>query len=294
MTGSPIEDQPFRARGSAGLADVVDALGTRDFGPRMAAFADAVFGGHVCFAHRLENGHLAPLAAGHVPEDPTNALVPNTWRYTRGREWERDACLARGMKRLDGPTAQVHFHDRGGVESRRNWPWNLPTPLVDKVLLCRREGEATYVLEFSRWGECDGFDAARAEAAVETGHLLISLAAAHQRLLMAHGDPAGELRSVESIEQCLSRTTALTQRERQVCALQLFGASSTQTATQLGIRAESVKSYRKRAYVRLGVTCERELLLKFLSSRATMVRLGAGLDSPLDPWRLPFLLAPGE
>jgi len=285
-------NQPLRAQGPASLQDVVNALGTRSFGPMLAAHADAAFGGHVFFACHYRDGQLGALAAGHVPEDPTNALIPNFWRYTHQREWEHDAGLSRGMSLLDARTADAHFHDRGGIESKRHWPWRIPTPLVDKVLLLRRAGGDAVVLEFSRWGDCGEFGAQQVDQAVEAGSLLMDLSIVHRRLLASRRDPLSAFQSCGEIERCLAHTTALTLRERQVCALQLLGANGSKIGAELGIAAESVKSYRKRAYLRLGVSCERELVLRFLSLRAAWQGRGTELDVPLDPWRMPFLLPP--
>ncbi|HRH85263.1 MAG TPA: LuxR C-terminal-related transcriptional regulator [Rubrivivax sp.] len=284
------QSEPLRAVGAADLHDVVDALGSRCFGPRMAAYADSVFGGHVCFAYHHELGQMRALAAGHVPPDPTNVLVPNVWRYTRQREWERDACLARGMSSISAHLTDAHFHDHRGIESRRHWPWQIPTPLVDKILLCRSTAEGDFILEFSRWGDCAEFDRPAIQRAVETGRLLITLATLHRRMLVSQRDPATAFGSSSEIEQCLARTTSLTARERQVCALQLIGANGSAIGAELGIEAESVKSYRKRAYLRLGVSSERELLLKFLSLRAAWKGRSHDLGTPSDPWRMPFLL----
>jgi DNA-binding CsgD family transcriptional regulator len=195
------------------------------------------------------------------------------------------------MSLLDVRTAYARFHDRGGIESKRYWPWHLPTPLVDKLLLCQRTDTGTYVLEFSRWGEICEYDTQTVERATEIGRLLMNLSAMHRRLLILQLDPIGAFRSSDDIERCLAHTTALTRRERQVCALHLLGASGATIGAELGIEAESVKSYRKRAYLRLGVSSERELLLKFLSLRTAWQGRSVDLEAPLDPWRMPFLVA---
>ncbi len=285
-----MEAQPFRAPASAALADLIQALGSRHFGPCLAAYADAAFGGHVCFAYHLQQGRMSALAAGHVPPDPTEVLVPNVWRYTNQGLWQQDACLAQSLSRLDAQGAS-RFHDPEGRESRRHWPWQIPTPLVDKLVLCQQQGACTLILEFSRWGDCAGFDAAALARSEQAAAELMSLAAAHQRLLLAQLAPMAAFGSAEAVERCLAQTTPLTPRERQVCALHLLGAAGSAIATALGIEAESVKSYRKRAYLRLGVSNERELLLRFLALRAGWRGRCIDLDAAPDPWQMPFLQA---
>ena len=52
----------------------------------------------------------------------------------------------------------------------------------------------------------------------------------------------------------------LPRREVEVCALILFGVSTMGIASRLNIGEETVKTYRKRAYQRLGKATQRELL----------------------------------
>ena len=58
---------------------------------------------------------------------------------------------------------------------------------------------------------------------------------------------------VESIERGLS------ERELEVCARALYGQSIEGTALELGIGRTSVATYRRRAYVKLGISCHNEL-----------------------------------
>lgn len=285
-----MRDQPLRCLVNARLSDVINAVGSWGFGPLMAGFADSVFGGHVCFAYHYQSGCLSPLAAGHVPPDITNVLVPNTWRYTHGREWERDACFSQAMSQIENGS-RTHLHDRRGVASKRYWPWQIPTPLVDKVVLCERVAQEFFVLEFSRWGECAEFDAQAIDGAVETGRTLMALTVMHRRMLTLRTNPIGALRSSSEIEHCLAAMSPLTHRERQVCVRQLLGVKMGAIAEELGIGQESAKSYRKRAYLRLKVASERELILKYLCLRAAWRGHPVDSDAPLDPWHMPFLLA---
>ncbi len=131
----PLGREPLRARAPVAMPDLIQALGTRAFGPAMAALADRLFGGHVCFAYRLQDDRLTALAAGHVPPDPTDVLLPNMWRYTVQGEWRHDACLDQALV-LASARSPSHFHDVGGWASRRHWPWDIPTPLIDKLVLC--------------------------------------------------------------------------------------------------------------------------------------------------------------
>src|SRR5262249_55197346 len=82
---------------------------------------------------------------------------------------------------------------------------------------------------------------------------------------------APALSSLPAISQCLHDAGELSQRETDVCARILYGLSYYGIALDLGIGKESVMTYRKRAYKRLGIGSQRELLIWYLarwSSRA--------------------------
>lgn len=59
--------------------------------------------------------------------------------------------------------------------------------------------------------------------------------------------------------------SGLPAREAQVCARILFGLSSAGIALDLSVGEGTIKTYRKRAYERLEMGSERELLIWYLS-----------------------------
>jgi DNA-binding CsgD family transcriptional regulator len=67
------------------------------------------------------------------------------------------------------------------------------------------------------------------------------------------------------IESCIVATSPLPRREAEVCARILYGLSSVGIALDLSVSEETVKTYRKRAYQRLVIGSERELLTWYLS-----------------------------
>jgi DNA-binding NarL/FixJ family response regulator len=80
-----------------------------------------------------------------------------------------------------------------------------------------------------------------------------------------HQDLSRALTSLDVIEKRLTQgEPELPRREMQVCARILYGMSSTGIALQLGIGEETVMTYRKRAYQRFGIACQRALLIRYL------------------------------
>lgn len=99
-------------------------------------------------------------------------------------------------------------------------------------------------------------EAQRAQTAVWS-ELLLALIVKHDRLIEGREreGPACALR-----ERLLQAAPDLSDREAEVCALIARGCTSEAIGLQLGISINTVKTYRKRAYGRLGISTQNELL----------------------------------
>lgn len=78
-------------------------------------------------------------------------------------------------------------------------------------------------------------------------------------------NPAEALRSLDVVESCLTAMTNLPRREMEVCARVLLCQTALGISLSLGISEESVKTYRARAYRRLGIGGIRELWMWYLN-----------------------------
>lgn len=94
----------------------------------------------------------------------------------------------------------------------------------------------------------------------QTAPLLASLMIKHSRLSGSLSDFMTREAQIEMLIKRLDRLEAsLSQREREVCARVLLGMSSDGIALDLGIKRQSVLTYRKRAYGRLNISSQNEL-----------------------------------
>ncbi len=87
------------------------------------------------------------------------------------------------------------------------------------------------------------------------------------RLLLCgrSADASFGLSVLAEIESCIEATSELPRREAEVCARILYGLSSVGISLDLSVTEETVKTYRKRAYQRLVIGSERELLTWYLA-----------------------------
>jgi DNA-binding CsgD family transcriptional regulator len=96
------------------------------------------------------------------------------------------------------------------------------------------------------------------------GRALSAILDMHLVALRATSPSAEPLSSLCTIEQCLAEASDLPRREAQVCARVLYGLSSAGIGIDLDVGETTVKTYRKRAYRRLSIGCERELVTWYL------------------------------
>jgi DNA-binding CsgD family transcriptional regulator len=108
-----------------------------------------------------------------------------------------------------------------------------------------------------------------------TGDALTAIVRKHIQSVHRGGDhhAAEPLSRLDMIERCLADSTNLPRRELEVCARILLGLSSTGMAIDLGLSEATVKTYRKRAYQRLSIGCERELITWYLRTWASWQQL---------------------
>ena len=89
--------------------------------------------------------------------------------------------------------------------------------------------------------------------------------AKHADVCQSRPNVAQALTTLPEIENCIVATSHLPRREAEVCARILYGLSSVGIALDLTVSEETVKTYRKRAYQRLSIGSERELLTWYLA-----------------------------
>jgi DNA-binding CsgD family transcriptional regulator len=103
-----------------------------------------------------------------------------------------------------------------------------------------------------------------ASALASRSALLLAAHAKHVEVLDARDSAIRSLSSIVQIEKCLSASGVLTIREVEVCSRIIYGLSTLGIAVDLSLSEETVRTYRKRAYQRLALGTERQLLTWYL------------------------------
>lgn len=165
--------------------------------------------------------------------------------------------------------------DEGGAEGSALVLRIEPPVPCEGVFVCGDREGVTYGLALTRTLHRGRFSDAELDCLRAVAGTWLSLISKHERLMAAKRRSemgSALLGSVKDIEDTLRTIIpALTQREAQVCARLLRGMSIPGIALDLAVREISVATYRKRAYRRLGIGTQFELVQLFIASCVSAV-----------------------
>jgi DNA-binding CsgD family transcriptional regulator len=133
------------------------------------------------------------------------------------------------------------------------------------VLIVRRPGD-TISVSFFRGREHGAFGE-REQAFVGTWSRMLAATVERHFALTASPD-ARDIDELRGLCQALPATPALSQRELGVCARVLRGMTADGIAADLGVSYHSVVTYRRRAYVKLGIATQNQLFALALRREA--------------------------
>lgn len=244
------------------LAQLVDCIGQDRFGPALANFLHSLCGADHFAAFRMGRDELREVAACCVqPELTARDRVES---YVKQGLWKSDPAMTEAQRCVDGPMpAIIHidFSDRSYVDLRpRVYPH-----VRDRVLLCGRAAGGAIGLSVLRSDPHAPFAEEAIERLGRAAELLVAMLSKHADVCQRRPNVAVALTALPEIENCIVATSDLPRREAEVCARILYGLSSVGISLHLAVSEETVKTYRKRAYQRLAIGSERELLTWYLA-----------------------------
>ncbi len=127
--------------------------------------------------------------------------------------------------------------------------------LVDRFSIIRHRGEETVRLNLYRSARRGRFGVTDLTPVLDCADIILALLAKHDAQRRAPGRDADIL--ARRLRQAMPE---LARRELEVCVGIMQGKSSEAIALALGISVNTVLTYRKRAYARLGITSHNELM----------------------------------
>lgn len=276
-----VQDRPAAGHSlEASLARLVDGLGNERFGPALASYLHSLCGADHFAAFRLGRDELREVAACCV--EPERTARDRVESYVNQGLWKHDPAMTEAQRCVEGAAAaiiHVDFSDRGYDDLRpRVYPH-----VRDRILLCGRGANGAFGLSVLRADSHSPFAHEAIERLGQAAELLVAMLAKHADVCQSRPNVAQALTTLPEIENCIVATSPLPRREAEVCARILYGLSSVGIALDLTVSEETVKTYRKRAYQRLAIGSERELLTWYLArwSRWSAERFQAAASTAL-------------
>ncbi|MDY0012496.1 MAG: helix-turn-helix transcriptional regulator [Rhodocyclaceae bacterium] len=261
---------------------LADRLG---LGPQISALVDAIgsqaFNGILFNAlqERLAIEHLALYrfdrhgcdicgAAGSAGSD---TALADCRRYVEAGHWRRDPAIIEAQTLRFIPTPVI-LHVTAGSMQHAAWGTAakpFTENVAEAVLVCADRPNGRFGLRLVRTAAFGrGFEPHELQAIGDMANVLLSVAAKHAGFGINQASRlTSSFSSIAEIETELDKLSPeLTLRERQVCARILFGLSVHGIALDLGVGEESVATYRKRAYLRLGIGSRHELFRLYIAA----------------------------
>lgn len=242
------------------LVEVVARLGTSEFGARLFAYVQRICQVDYCSSFSLRRNGVDVVAFSDAARFGSLARIGH---YAQGQLWQSDPSLIHAKVRLlhEGRVAtRLRVSDL--IESELKTA--VYSHLVDRILVCSKESSGTFALSLLRWERSAPFEEAEADRLMSSMPLLMALIDRHWLCVSASRSPADAFESLACAERCFVEALSMPLRERQVCARLAFGITLAETGKALGISTETARSYCQRAYRRLGVSSQRELVIEYM------------------------------
>lgn len=251
------------------FSHALDEIGGASFAPKLLTHLSAAVGAEHCVLFRFEADDL--LVLGVASANGSNMASSNSARYRRDF-WRRDATFQDLKGSLCGYQSEVSFvaaEQISDPEFRQEL--FLTQRLAGRAMLVGERSSGLYGVSLFRGHEAGFFTQDEREVIHSVADVLISCVAKHRDLISREIDREQSLITLfSSADELEYRFAAipigLSKRECEVCARILFGMSMKEIARDLGISADSGVTYRKRAYLRLGVASRSDLLRRLMQS----------------------------
>jgi DNA-binding CsgD family transcriptional regulator len=252
--------------GQVSLARIVDSLGTSAFEAQLLGFLNETSGADHCVVYRFGKGEVRILGAASL--NGTDLARTNALRYAREGFWQRDPVVIDAeQNRPAGGSKLVRVEPQQISDPELREHFYLRPQMREKVFVSGERDGYLYGVSIFRSEQAGRFSDDDLHRLAQSADFLISCFAKHAGIALDRKSAAAEFASVEHIERRLRAwPRALSEREVQVCARILYGLSNEGIALDLGIKPESVMTYRKRAYQRIGIATRHELFCEFLRS----------------------------
>ncbi|WP_280347774.1 MULTISPECIES: helix-turn-helix transcriptional regulator [unclassified Pseudomonas] len=249
----PTPANPFAFNG---FLDLVSAIGTSRMPEKLLTVLQDVCGADHCAVFEQRADHL--IQHDSAGFDGGNRILEMGITYVEEQYWRGDPVY---QQLLHSPQAQAAVVSRINTEALEDQKLRTLYSQInaERFVISGLQSGSVYGLHVLRERRRESISDLEICSLSGIGSSLISILAKHIEVL-GQRQRIGRVWQLSEIELLINQQPSdLSLRERSVCARIIYGMSSAGIALDLGIGEESVKTYRKRAYQRLGIGSSYEL-----------------------------------
>lgn len=200
--------------------------------------------------------HMPPRLIKLVASNSVRAAQHAAERYISDY-WKVDPSNIFNHRQIDAGTYAVLLEDSQIADDSFRRDCYVETGITQRLSVISRSPSECLKISFHKSPEDGLFGQESIDKFLKYGDLLASLLMRHEEIVAVRRDH----NNPERLEGTLARQCPeLTDRERRVCSLIAVGLSSEAIALTLGVSINTVLTFRRRAYARLRISTQNELL----------------------------------
>ena len=245
-----------------GLGHLVQTLGRPSFEDDLAKFLFDACGAE--FVHICTLPDEQPQIRLSCSQDGSREGYHQSGAYVENRMWCHDPSMH--DQDLAAPDRMLLRRlDTNRAENRELQDFYQSLNIRERVVVYGSGPACRIGLSIVRSATKGVFSAEECRRIGVLGEIAFPLLARHFSLLDEDRHLTKALTSLDTIEACLAVAPGhMPRREAEVAARMLYGLSTEGIALDLDLSPETIVSYRKRVYRRLGISGLRELVLWYL------------------------------
>jgi DNA-binding CsgD family transcriptional regulator len=254
---------PAQRHEHAELCEMIDTIGDVGFSGALLRFLKKCGAAH-CGLFELSSAQPRRLLyASYAGSDVARRQID---LYLQRQYWRYDPCVAEA-ERMIGKTSTVLI--RQDISDLSSCAFRSavydPAHVQERLFVCRSDEASCVALSMLRSDTQQPFQDSEISYISSVAETLFSVLGKHVAVIAGRASMTEAFVSLDEIERCVAESgEGLTGRESQVCTRILYGLSAAGISSDLKISEETISTYRKRAYQRLGIATRQELLMWYL------------------------------
>lgn len=252
---------PASDRRTQVLSELIGHLGSPRFGPAVLDGLQELVPAASWSVYRLGVRPALFLSASRGVPDTTR----DCWRAYLSGPHRGDRSFARAVSATDRAPLLCHLTADEVPEEHRMKVYEAHG-VAERVSVAQTQDDGgVFAINFYRHGHQRAFSDAALDSFGALAPALLALVRKHMALVPPNDGAPAET-AVHDMDARLRRLCpALTERERAVCVRLLQGMTQDGIASDLGLAPPTVKTYRNRAFARLGIHFRNELFARVLA-----------------------------